>query len=165
MSLKSLGLIETYGLLAGVVAADTAVKSANVTLVGYEFAKGSGMTTIKVEGDVGAVKAAISAAQVAAEKVGRVASTRVIPRPSQYLEVMVRNGDTVGYEKPAPAPEPEPPAPSEPPEAPVPPKAPAPKHSGKKSGKPLPKEAKAPAPEAVKGEAEAAAEPQGEKKD
>ena len=94
-----------------------------------------------------------------------VASTRVIPRPSQYLEVMVRNGDTVGYEKPAPAPEPEPPAPPEPPEAPVPPKAPAPKHSGKKSGKPLPKEAKAPAPEAVKGEAEAAAEPQGEKKD
>lgn len=109
MSQKSLGLIETYGLLAGVEAADAAVKSANVELVGYELSKGSGMTTIKVEGDVGAVKAAIQAAQVAAEKVGKVAAVRVIARPAAGIEMLVRNGDTVGYQPPMP--EPEPPAP------------------------------------------------------
>ena len=111
MSQRSLGLIETYGLLPAVEAADAAVKSANVELIGYEFAKGSGMTVVKVEGDVGAVKAAIAAASVAASKVGRVAATRVIPRPAAGLEVMVRNGDTKGYTPP------EPPAPTSPDES------------------------------------------------
>ena len=100
MSQRSLGLIETYGLLPAVEAADAAVKSANVDLIGYEFAKGSGMTVVKVEGDVGAVKAAIAAAYVAASKVGKVAATRVIPRPAAGLEAMVRNGDTKGYTHP-----------------------------------------------------------------
>lgn len=94
---KSLGLIETMGLTTGITAADAAMKSANVTLVGYEFAKGSGRTVIKVEGDVGAVKASIDAAKVAALKVGGVASTKVIARPSSYLEPMIRNELTVGY--------------------------------------------------------------------
>ena len=111
MSQRSLGLIETFGLLPAVEAADAAVKSANVELVGYEFAKGSGMTVVKVEGDVGAVKAAIAAASVAASKVGKVAATRVIPRPATGLEVMVRNGDTKGYTPP------EPPAPTSPDES------------------------------------------------
>ena len=111
MSQRSLGLIETFGLLPAVEAADAAVKSANVELVGYEFAKGSGMTVVKVEGDVGAVKAAIAAASVAASKVGRVAATRVIPRPAAGLEAMVRNGDTKGYTPP------EPPAPTSPDES------------------------------------------------
>ena len=111
MSQRSLGLIESYGLLPAVEAADAAVKSANVELIGYEFAKGSGMTVVKVEGDVGAVKAAIAAASVAASKVGRVAATRVIPRPAAGLEVMVRNGDTKGYTPP------EPPAPTSPDES------------------------------------------------
>ena len=111
MSQRSLGLIETYGLLPAVEAADAAMKSANVELVGYEFAKGSGMTVVKVEGDVGAVKAAIAAASMAASKVGKVAATRVIPRPATGLEVMVRNGDTKGYTPP------EPPAPTSPDES------------------------------------------------
>lgn len=111
MSQRSLGLIETFGLLPAVEAADAAVKSANVELVGYEFAKGSGMTVVKVEGDVGAVKAAIAAAEMAASKVGRVAATRVIPRPAVGLETMVRNGDTKGYTPP------EPPAPTSPDES------------------------------------------------
>ena len=98
--LMSLGLIETVGLVAAVEAADAAVKSANVALVGYELAKGSGMTTVKVEGDVGAVKAAVSAAKAAASKVGRVVSTRVIARPSSYLETLVRNPETVGVRLP-----------------------------------------------------------------
>ena len=111
MSQRSLGLIETFGLLPAVEAADAAVKSANVELVGYEFAKGSGMTVVKVEGDVGAVKAAIAAAYVAASKVGRVAATRVIPRPAAGLEGLTRNGDTKGYTPP------EPPAPTTPDES------------------------------------------------
>ena len=111
MSQRSLGLIETFGLLPAVEAADAAIKSANVELIGYEFAKGSGMTVVKVEGDVGAVKAAIAAASMAASKVGKVAATRVIPRPATGLEAMVRNGDTKGYTPP------EPPAPTSPDES------------------------------------------------
>jgi len=113
LSQKSLGLIETYGLVVGIEAADAAVKSANVQLVGYEFARGSGMTTIKVEGDVGAVNAAISAASAAALKLGGVASAKVIPRPSAGIEMMIRNDDTVGYNPPAPTPDPTPTPPKE----------------------------------------------------
>lgn len=98
MSQKSLGIIETIGLTAAVEAADTALKSADVELVGYELSKGSGMTVVKVEGSVGAVQAAIDAAAMASAQVGTVVSTRVIPRPSQQIEVLVRNSDTVGFE-------------------------------------------------------------------
>ncbi len=112
MSQKSLGLIETYGLLSAIEAADAAVKSANVSLVGYEMAKGSGMTTVKVEGDVGAVKAAIAAAKAAVNKIGRVAGVRVIPRPAPGLTSMIRNAETKGGVERRPetdvAPKPEP---------------------------------------------------------
>ncbi|MGM3371746.1 BMC domain-containing protein, partial [Escherichia coli] len=53
MSGKSLGLIETVGMSAAVEAADAAMKSANVSLVGYELTKGGGMVTVKLEGEVG----------------------------------------------------------------------------------------------------------------
>ena len=99
MMKESLGLIETIGLTAGIEAADTAVKAANVKLVGYELTKGSGMTTVKLEGDVAAVKAAVEAGAMAASRVGRVVSTLVIPRPSSGLEGLIRNRDTVGYKK------------------------------------------------------------------
>lgn len=138
MSQKSLGLIETYGLLAAVEAADAAVKSANVTLVGYEMAKGSGMTTVKVEGDVGAVKAAIAAATMAVQKIGRVASAKVIPRPAAGLEHMIRNDETVGYAL-------KPDEPSPPPKTPKqgePPKKPGPKPGAKKANAPSPAAAK-----------------------
>lgn len=103
---KSLGLIEVQGLTAAIEAADAALKSANVELAGYEMAKGGGWTTIKVLGDVGAVQAAVSAAQSSAAKVGKVISVKVIPRPSAGIELMVFNKDTVGTaakveEKPA----------------------------------------------------------------
>lgn len=93
---QSLGLIETEGLAAGVEAADTAVKAANVTLVGYELTMGGGWTTIKILGDVGAVKAAVSAAAASASRVGRVVSTQVIARPSESLEALVINKRTLG---------------------------------------------------------------------
>ncbi|WP_191399241.1 BMC domain-containing protein [Flavonifractor sp. An306] len=120
MQQKSLGLIETQGLAAGVVAADAAVKSANVELIGYELTKGGGWTLIKVQGDVGAVKAAVDAAAVAAGKVNRVVSTRVIARPSSYLEALIHTADTVGDRPPEPPKAPEPPTPPTPPTEPEP---------------------------------------------
>ena len=111
---KSLGLIETEGLAAGIEAADAAVKSANVELIGYELTKGGGWTTVKVQGDVGAVKAAVDAARMAAAKVNRVVSTRVIPRPSAGLDMLVHNPDTVGDAQPPKGPDtPNPPQPPE----------------------------------------------------
>jgi len=100
---ESLGLIETIGLTAAVAAADAAVKSANVTLVGYELANGDGMTVVKVRGDVGAVKAAVSAAAAEAGRVGTVVSTSVIARPANGLGKIVESGSTVGLKPPAAA--------------------------------------------------------------
>ena len=99
MSRKSIGLIETMGLCAGVTAADAAVKSANVTLVGYEYSKGDGMCTVKVEGDVGAVKAAVAAGSKAAEAVCGIKSLDVIARPAEgILPTLIYNKENVGGE-------------------------------------------------------------------
>lgn len=77
---EALGLVETYGLVPAIEAADAMVKAANVSLVGYEKI-GSGLVTVMVRGDVGAVKAATDAGAAAAERVGKVVSVHVIPRP------------------------------------------------------------------------------------
>ena len=77
---ESLGMIETKGLVAAIEAADAMVKSANVTLIGYEKI-GSGLVTVMVRGDVGAVKAATDAGAAAAQKLGELVSVHVIPRP------------------------------------------------------------------------------------
>lgn len=98
MQLKSLGLIETKGLAVGIEAADAAVKSANVELLGYELSKGGGWVTIKLQGDVGAVKAAIDAAKSVAMRTNGYVSARVIPRPSEALRSMLFTAETVGYE-------------------------------------------------------------------
>jgi microcompartment protein CcmL/EutN len=84
MQQEALGMVETKGLVSAIEAADTMVKSANVTLVGYEKI-GSGLVTVIVRGDVGAVKAATDAGSAAAVKVGELVSVHVIPRP--HLEV------------------------------------------------------------------------------
>lgn len=98
--MKALGLIETVGLPVAIEAADAAVKSANVTLVGYDNAKGGGLITVKVQGDVGAVKAAVQAASVAAKAVGKVYGTHVIPRPAPGIE------ELLGIKNPPPTPKP-----------------------------------------------------------
>lgn len=85
MQQEALGMVETKGLTAAIEAADTMVKSANVTLVGYEKI-GSGLVTVIVRGDVGAVKAATDAGAIAAANVGEVKSTHVIPRPHTDVE-------------------------------------------------------------------------------
>lgn len=77
---EALGMIETKGMVGAIEAADAMVKSANVSIVGYEKI-GSGLITVMVRGDVGAVKAATDAGAAAAQKVGEVISVHVIPRP------------------------------------------------------------------------------------
>ena len=85
MQKEALGMIETKGLVGAIEAADTMVKSANVMLIGYQKI-GSGLVTVMVRGDVGAVKAAVDAGSSAAQKVGELVSTHVIPRPHTDVE-------------------------------------------------------------------------------
>jgi len=81
----ALGMVETYGYVGAIEAADVCLKAANVTLLGCEFVKG-GLVTIHIRGDVGAVKASIDAAESAVKKIGQLLSTHVIPRPSDDVE-------------------------------------------------------------------------------
>ena len=85
MNADALGMVETKGLVGAIEAADAMVKAANVTLVGYEKI-GSGLVTVMVRGDVGAVKAATDADAASAAAVGEVVSTHVIPRPHTDVE-------------------------------------------------------------------------------
>ncbi len=82
---EALGMIETVGLLGCIEAGDAMTKSANVVLLGYEKI-GSGLVTVMVRGDVGAVKAAVDAGAAAAEKVGELVSKHVIARPHEDVE-------------------------------------------------------------------------------
>ncbi len=85
MAQEALGMIETRGLVASVEAADAMVKAAEVTLIGTEKI-GSGLVSVMVRGDVGAVKAAAEAGARAAEKLGELVAVHVIPRPHSDVE-------------------------------------------------------------------------------
>ena len=85
MNSEALGMVETKGLVAAIEAADAMVKAANVNLIGYEKI-GSGLVTVMVRGDVGAVKAATDAGAASAKQVGDVISIHVIPRPHTDTE-------------------------------------------------------------------------------
>jgi len=78
--MQALGMIETRGLTASIEAADAMLKAADVELVGTEKI-GSGLVTVMVQGDVGAVKAATEAGQEAASRIGELVAVHVIPRP------------------------------------------------------------------------------------
>ena len=88
MSQEALGMVETKGLVGAIEAADAMDKAANVSLVGTEKI-GSGLVTVMVRGDVGAVKASVEAGASAAERVGTVVSTHVIPRPHREVEAVL----------------------------------------------------------------------------
>ena len=85
---EALGLVETKGLVAAIEAADAMTKSANVRLLGSEKI-GSGLVTIMVRGDVGAVNAAVAAGAAAAANVGELVSKHVIPRPHADVEMLL----------------------------------------------------------------------------
>ena len=88
---EALGMIETKGLVGAIEAADAMTKSANVTLMGYEKI-GSGLVTVMVRGDVGAVKDAVDAVTCDAEKVGEIVAQHVIPRPHTDVEKILPKG-------------------------------------------------------------------------
>lgn len=96
----ALGLIEAIGLATAFEAADAAVKSANVELLGLESSKGDGMHTVKLLGDVGAVEAGVAAGAAACAKGRGCYSVTIIPRPASQLEPMVHNDLTIGAHSP-----------------------------------------------------------------
>ena len=77
---NAIGMIETKGYVSAFAAADAMVKAANVTIMGREEV-GAGLVAVTVNGDVGAVKAAVEAGAEAAAGIGEVVSVHVIPRP------------------------------------------------------------------------------------
>ena len=84
MAKQAIGMIECKGLVSLMEASDAALKSADVTMSGYEKI-GSGLVTAFFSGDVAAVKAAVEAGADAAGQIGEVVAVQVIPRPHDDL--------------------------------------------------------------------------------
>lgn len=114
MQTKALGMIEVRGRLGDIEALDAALKAANVHLLNMTKV-GGGLTTVFVEGDVAAVKAAVSAGGAAADKVSEVVSVHVIPRPDPHVRALLNGeflqefsvidpGTPTGKKKPAASP-------------------------------------------------------------
>lgn len=140
--MKALGMIEVYGYLTAVEALDSALKAANVTRLDVVKVRG-GLVTVLVEGDVGAVKAAMDASAAAAERIGTVVSVHVIPRPASDVERMLK-GPGGGSKAEPPETEPEEPGKPEPKEPE--PKGPEPEERKAEEPEPEP-EPEAPEPE------------------
>ena len=86
--MKALGLIETKGMVGAIVAADIALKTAQVELINREHTKG-GLVCIEFEGDVAAVKASVEAAVMAIKDMGIYIGSHVIPRPDDSVEKII----------------------------------------------------------------------------
>lgn len=87
MNQKALGLVETKGLIAAIEAADAMVKAASVKLIGIEQTVAA-LMTVQVSGDTAAVQSAVDAGRAAAERVGELVSSHVIPRPADEVAEM-----------------------------------------------------------------------------
>lgn len=96
MAGQSLGLIETVGLGVAIEAADAAMKSANVDLIGYELTKGGGLVVVKLVGDVGAINAAVAAGVAAARRAGSVYAWKVIARTASGIDALIASKETTG---------------------------------------------------------------------
>ena len=109
--IDSLGLLEVYGLVSGIDAADAMLKSANVRILNYEMVI-PGMVTLVVEGDLAACRAAVDAGIAAATRTGKVIGHKVIGRPDGDTEWLVTGFSGVPVkvkpQSPAPASEPAP---------------------------------------------------------
>jgi len=89
---NALGIMECIGYAPAIAAADSALKAANIKIVGYETVIGLSLkasVAVKIEGEVAAVNAAVAAGEAAAKKVGDVAGVHVIPRPHEQLDKML----------------------------------------------------------------------------
>lgn len=101
MGKKCVGLIEARGLAAAIEAADTAVKSANVKLLGYEYSGHSGMIVVKIEGTASAVESAMKAAALSVKKIHSSFSVVNVTIQKSALDesvydTLIRNKQTVG---------------------------------------------------------------------
>jgi microcompartment protein CcmL/EutN len=85
---QALGIIETRGLTAAIEAADAMLKAANVEIVGNEKI-GSGLVSVIIQGDVGAVKAATEVGEESASRIGEVVAVHVIPRPHEDVRKLL----------------------------------------------------------------------------
>lgn len=85
--MDSYGYIEVVGLVPAIAAADAALKAANVEVVGRENT-GKAMIAVIIKGEIGAVRAAIVAAEAEVERIGKVVSTNVIARPDEALSAL-----------------------------------------------------------------------------
>ena len=99
--MDALGLVETFGFIPAVEAADAAVKSADVYLTGIETI-GAGLVTVKIQGDISAVKAGVEAAVAAGGRVGEVISQTVIGRTADGLSRLTGNREARGAESQPP---------------------------------------------------------------
>ena len=110
MARPAMGFIETRGLVGVVAAADTAAKTANVQLAGFEMI-GGGLVSVRFRGDVASVQAAVQAGAEAAGRVGEVISSHVIPGPhADLLELLeASTGKTRGVATEGPGEGPGPP--------------------------------------------------------
>jgi microcompartment protein CcmL/EutN len=86
MKKQSLGLIETWGYVPAIEAADAGTKAANVNFLGYEITRVA-LVTVRFVGEVAAVQAAVTAGEQAAKNVGKVVSVHVIPRPDPQIRI------------------------------------------------------------------------------
>ena len=98
--MMALGFIETKGFVAAVEAADSALKAANVSLVGQKRV-GSGLVAVILTGDVAAVKAAVEAGTESASVVGQVVATQVIASPQEDMRAMIFEEPAKAEAKPA----------------------------------------------------------------
>lgn len=103
--LLALGLIETIGLIGAIEAADAMVKAANVKLISKEKSTGA-LVTVKIIGEVAAVRSAVDAGAAAAQRVGRLVGTHIIPRPADEIEDLIMKSDKVIVIKAKATPEP-----------------------------------------------------------
>lgn len=97
---QALGLVETKGLVAAIEAADVMTKAANVRLVGIEQTMAA-LMTVQIVGETAAVQAAVDAGRVAAERVGELVSSHVIPRPASAVAKMQLYGKETQPANPA----------------------------------------------------------------
>lgn len=88
---KAVAIVECNGLPTAIAFLDTALKSANVKLLGMELAKGEGMVDVKLIGNVGAVKAAVEAGTAVANAIGGIIGKKIIPRPHDNINCMLEN--------------------------------------------------------------------------
>ncbi|WP_461212861.1 BMC domain-containing protein [Lacticaseibacillus sp. GG6-2] len=113
---EALGMLEVKGYVAAVTFTDLMLKAANVKLLKVKRTRGMGWMSIFIQGDVGAVNAAIAAAKAQAMAAELYVSSKVIPRPGKGIEelfesaappvVPVPEPVTPPASKPAPKPAP-----------------------------------------------------------